>query len=196
MGLAKSWLQKVTSCFTNFLLCMHSDQKCQVWWSNKVGTKGSVKSSSKKMPEVDSFRQTLIIRQTVLNCNHKFKQNTIMMQISRQTNRARDKILTPWWLKFDYVLPKKLRPEYQKMSKEDPYLDGNCLRIHTKSAFIEFQKSPGLTFTQVRQHHKGESSDVKELTNVTEDIYWKHLLEQTCNMYKHVSWVFKVVTRH
>ena len=41
------------------------------------------------------------------------------------------------------------------MSKEDPYLDGNCLRIHTKSAFIEFQKSPGLTFTQVRQHHKG-----------------------------------------
>ena len=66
------------------------------------------------------------------------------------------------------------------MSKEDPYLDGNCLRIHTKSAFIEFQKSPGLTFTQVRQHHKGESSDVKELTNVTEDIYWKHLLEQTC----------------
>ena len=49
----------------------------------------------KKMSEVDSFRQTLIIRQTVLNCNHKFKQNTIMMQISRQTNRARDKILTP-----------------------------------------------------------------------------------------------------
>ena len=64
------------------------------------------------------------------------------------------------------------------MSKEDPYLDGNCLRIHTKSAFIEFQKSPGLTFTQVRQHHKGESSEVKEMTNVTEDIYWKHLLEK------------------
>ena len=50
------------------------------------------------------------------------------------------------------------------MSKEDPYLDGNCLRIHTKSAFIEFQKSPGLTFTQVRTHRRGESSDVKEPT--------------------------------
>ena len=44
------------------------------------------------------------------------------------------------------------------------YLDGNCLRIHTKSAFIEFQKSPGLTFTQVRTHRRGESSDVKEPT--------------------------------
>ena len=43
-------------------------------------------------------------------------------------------------------------------------MDGNCLRIHTKSAFIEFQKSPGLTFTQVRTHHRGESSDVKEPT--------------------------------
>ena len=44
------------------------------------------------------------------------------------------------------------------------YLDGNCLRIHTKSAFIEFHKSPGLTFTQVRTHRRGESSDVKEPT--------------------------------
>ena len=133
-----------------------------------MGTKGSVKSSSKKMPEVDSFRQTLIIRQTVLNCNHKFKQNTIMMQISRQTNRARDKILTPWWLKFDYVLPKKLRPEYQKMSKEDPYLDGNCLRIHPQSAFIEFRQDITWSnlYTGVRTHRRGESSDVKEPTNM------------------------------
>ena len=43
-------------------------------------------------------------------------------------------------------------------------MDGNCLRIHTKSAFIEFHKSPGLTFTQVRTHRRGESSDVKEPT--------------------------------
>ena len=132
------------------------------------------------MPEVDSFRQTLIIRQTVLNCNHKFKQNTIMMQISRQTNRARDKILTPWWLKFDYVLPKKLRPEYQKMSKEDPYLDGNCLRIHTKSAFIEFQKSPGLTFTQVRQHHKGGKFRCKRTDKCHRGYLLEALAWKTC----------------
>ena len=51
-----------------------------------------------------------------------------------------DKILTLGssgiWLRFW----KSCGAGYQKMSKEDPYLDGNCLRIHPQSAFIEFRQ--------------------------------------------------------
>ena len=147
----------------------------------------------------------------VLNCNHKFKQNAIMMQIflkqihpgllplgwnidspmaefdyTRQKvatavseNAKRqgfciliciwryDKILTPGWLELSKIwlrFQKSCHGSIRKCQRRI-CLDGNCWRIHTKSAFIEFQKSLGLTFTEVRPHHIwGKSSDVKEPT--------------------------------